>query len=278
MLRRKELLGEPVTNATAYPDRQGMNGGREPITLAQNLGVLGALHEQLDVHARPPMDALIVISGNEHTLGVLRQDVHHPPLQGGQVLRLIDNQELGPRTLVHGADELVDHVHKGDLVVDALVQGQFFLDLTQHGPRHGPIRSLCKLLLEGDAAHDGPLDKVDVLVPANGWRNDQPVLRRSVVGPHDVDPKAFTEVFPLGLCHNVRPAHTQERHPKGVKRPEVGQVLGCQAKGGTGTGDHLFDSLAREGYDDDPIRTRPLLQLLPNLFDQPVRLSASGWP
>ena len=142
MLRRKELLGEPVTNTTAYPDRQGMNGGREPITLAQDLGVLGALHEELNVHARPPVDALIVISGNENALGILSQDVHHPPLQGGQVLRLIDNQKLGPRTLVHGADELVDHVHKGNLVVDALVQGQFFLDLTQHRPRQGPIRSL----------------------------------------------------------------------------------------------------------------------------------------
>ena len=196
---RVELLGQAVANAAGDANARLVDGARQAEALRKHLDVARAFHEELDLDTSPAVDRLIVVSREDRPVCPLGQELHHPPLQGRQVLRFVYHEELEPRTLELLHHYLVDHIHEGELVVRALVQQELLLDLLEHGPRQVPVVGLGELLLKGDAPHERSFDEGDILVSPYGLSNDQAILGRAVIDALDVEAKAPAEVLPIRL-------------------------------------------------------------------------------
>ena len=77
--------------------------------LVQYLLVIRRTQKQLDVHASPRVDGLIIVSGKVGFLGGLHQTADHGPLQRRQVLRFVHDQQFQPWCLSN-LKELYQHI------------------------------------------------------------------------------------------------------------------------------------------------------------------------
>ena len=200
-----------------------MDAARNPVRLRQHLGAARKSDKVVDVGSGPPVDALVVVSCDEHAVAVVVEVVSHFPLQRSEVLRFIQKHHLQEGDAPRLLGKLHHHVGEVFQTVEQLEALVLLVEVLKLVKRNVEIGNV-----------------VGVLRPSQG-------VPRQIKGPHDgvvglhqhkavigyvlgaacrqVYPGLLAETPEAFVAEYLRPGHTKSLERQTMQRPEVLKVF-----------------------------------------------------